>query len=68
MQRNENAPASSALPAHIGNFLDCVRLRNDPNAAVDMSQYTTVVLAMAMESLRTGRRVKFNTAQKRIQV
>jgi hypothetical protein len=33
-----------------------------------MSQYTTVVLAMAMEWLRTGRRVKFNTAQKRIQV
>jgi hypothetical protein len=57
-----------ATRAHIRNFLDCVRSRKDPNATVEMGQYTSVVLAMAVESLRTGRRVKFNTAQKRTEV
>jgi len=49
-----------ATRAHIRNFLDCVRSRQDPNATVEMGQSTNIVLSMAMEALRTGRRVRFN--------
>ena len=49
-----------ATRAHIRNFLECVRSRKDPNATVEMGNYTNVVLCMAIESLRTGRRVRFN--------
>jgi predicted dehydrogenase len=49
-----------ATRAHIRNFLECVRSRKDPNATVEMGNYTNVALSMAMESLRTGRRIRFN--------
>jgi len=68
VEKRKPGSFESATRSHIRNFLDCVRSRHDPNATVEMGQYTTVVLAMAVESLRTGRRVKFNTAQKRMEV
>ena len=49
-----------ATRAHIRNFLECVQSRKDPNATVEMGNYTAVALCMAMESLRTGRRLRFN--------
>jgi hypothetical protein len=54
----------ASTAAHIRNFLECVRSRKDPNATVEMGQYTNVALCMAMESVRTGKRVRFNTAKK----
>lgn len=49
-----------ATTAHIRNFLDCVKSREDPNATVEMGQWTNVVLCMAMESLKSGRRVTYD--------
>jgi predicted dehydrogenase len=46
--------------SHIRNFLDCVRSRKDPNATIEMGQWTNVALCMAMESLRMGRRITFD--------
>lgn len=57
-----------ATRAHIRNFLECVRSRKDPNATVEMGNYTNVVLCMAMESLRVGRRVRFNRQTHRMEV
>jgi predicted dehydrogenase len=51
---------------HIRNFLDCVRSRNDPNATVEMGQATNIVLCMAMDSLRTGKRLRWNPAARRV--
>ena len=56
-----------ATQAHIRNFLECVRSRRDPNATVEMGNYTNVVLCMAMESLRTGRRLRFNRDTHRVE-
>jgi predicted dehydrogenase len=56
-----------ATRAHIHNFMECVQSRKDPNATVEMGQQTSVVLAMAIESLRSGRRVKWNGAVKRVE-
>ncbi len=55
----------AATRAHIRNFLECVRSRQDPTATVEMGQWTNVALCLAMESLRTGRRVRYNAAAKR---
>jgi predicted dehydrogenase len=49
-----------AAPAHIRNFLECIRTRKDPNAPVEAGQGTAIVLAMAMDSLRAGKRLKWN--------
>jgi hypothetical protein len=56
-----------ATRAHIRNFMDCVQSRKDPNATVEMGQQTSVVLCMALEALRSGRRVKWNAAARRVE-
>ncbi len=53
---------NSAARQHIRNFLDCVRTRQQPNAPVEAGQQGNVVMCLAMESLRTGRRMKWNQA------
>jgi predicted dehydrogenase len=54
-------PASSA---HIRNFLECLRSRKEPNAPIEVGNSTNIALCMAIESLRTGRRVKWNAVAK----
>jgi predicted dehydrogenase len=58
---------AGATRSHIRNFLDCVRSRQEPNAAVEMGNHTNVALCMAVESLRTGRKVRFNAAARRME-
>jgi predicted dehydrogenase len=57
----------SATRAHIHNFMEAVRSRQDPSANVEMGLQTSVVMAMAIEALRTGRRVKWNAAAKKME-
>jgi len=58
----------SATRAHIHNFMEAVRSRQDPSANVEMGQQTSVVMAMAIEALRSGRRVKWNATAKKMEV
>ncbi len=51
---------------HIRNFLDCVRTRQTPNAPVEAGLSTAVALCMTLESLRTGRRIRWNSAARRM--
>ncbi len=53
-----------ATRAHIRNFLECVKTRQEPNAPVEAAQATNIALCMAMESLRKGRRIRFNPARR----
>jgi len=64
----ERRPGSfgPATRAHIRNFLECVRTREDPNATVEMGQWTNVALCMALESLRKGRRVEYDPKTQRM--
>ena len=57
----------SATRAHIRNFMECVQSRKDPNATVEMGQQTSVVLVMALDALRSGRRVKWNGTARRVE-
>ena len=54
----------AATDAHAANFIDCCRTRKEPNAPALAGHHANVTLCMAMESLRTGRRIRWN-AEKR---
>jgi predicted dehydrogenase len=43
----------------INNFLECVQSRKDPNAPVEAGQATNIVLALALDSLRSGKRIQY---------
>ncbi len=58
---------SSATAQHIRNFIECIRARNDPNAPVEAGQAANIVLCMAMDSLRSGRRLRWNAAARRVE-
>jgi predicted dehydrogenase len=55
-----------ALRAHIRDFLDCVRSRRQPRGHVDTGLQSTIVLSMAVESLRTRRTVGYDPAARKI--
>jgi predicted dehydrogenase len=55
---------AAATGAHVRNFLECIGSRKDPNATVEMGQSANVVLCMAMEALRAGRRIRYDAARK----
>lgn len=67
VERKVPGSFSQAAPSHIRNFLACVRSRQDPNAPVEAGQATNILLVMAMRSLREGRRLKWNAAQRRVE-
>jgi predicted dehydrogenase len=56
-----------AAPHHIRNFMECIRSRKDPNAPVEAGQATNILLCMAMDSLRTGKRLKWNSQKRQVQ-
>lgn len=65
IQKLQPGAFSGATRSHIRNFLECVRERKEPNAPVEAGQATNIVLCMAMDSLRTGKRMKWNAKARR---
>jgi len=55
-----------ATRAHVQNFLDAARARKDPSATVETGQATNIVLSMAIEALRTGRRLRWDATGRRV--
>ncbi len=55
-----NAPPV-ADAVHMRNWLDCMRTRQTPNATVDDGFQSSVVALMALESLKTGKKIYFDT-------
>jgi hypothetical protein len=68
LERREPDTFESASRAHIASFLQCVRNRKEPVATIEMGQRTSVVCCMAMESLKQGRRVRWNPEQRNMEV
>ncbi|MBI3473249.1 MAG: Gfo/Idh/MocA family oxidoreductase [Candidatus Solibacter usitatus] len=64
LSKSQPGSFESATRAHIRNFMESIAARRDPNATVEMGQHTNVVLCMAMEALRSGRRMKWNPARR----
>lgn len=68
-EREESRPGSfgAATRDHIRNFLDCIRTRREPNAPVEAGLSAVIVLSMTLDSLRSGRRLKWNAAARRVE-
>jgi predicted dehydrogenase len=58
---------NSAARAHIRNFLECCDTRKEPNAPVEAGQAANIVLCLAMDSLRTGKRLRWNHAARKVE-
>jgi predicted dehydrogenase len=67
ISKREPGSFGGAARAHIRNFLECHRTRKEPNAPVEAGQHTNVVLCMGMEAVRTGRKVRYNAAERRME-
>jgi predicted dehydrogenase len=72
-----NAPSSAdrdvVLPeptgterSHVGNWLDCIRSRKTPNAPIQVGYAHAVVCCLGREAERTGRRMRYDAATRRI--
>jgi predicted dehydrogenase len=66
---DQKAPGSFnfATLAHIRNFMECIASRKDPNAPVEAGQATNILLCMAMDSLRSGKRLRWNATARRVE-
>jgi len=64
VNRPDGAPIVGATDdiQHMGNFLDCVRTRKEPNAPVELGYRTAVAAHMANLSYRQKERVTFTRA------
>jgi predicted dehydrogenase len=67
VSRKEAGSFNRAAPSHVRNFLECIRSRQDPNAPVEAGQATSIVLCMAMQSLREGRRLRWNANARKVE-
>jgi predicted dehydrogenase len=66
LQQRRPGSFATAVRQHIRNFLDCIESRRDPNATVEMGQATNIVLCLAMDSIRQGRRLRWDNSARRV--
>lgn len=66
-ERKSPGSFNFATLSHIRNFVECIASRKQPNAPVEAGQATNIVLSMAMESYRTGRRLRWNAPARRVE-
>jgi predicted dehydrogenase len=52
--------------SHVGNWIDCMRTRKTPNAPIQAGYAHAVACCLGREAERTGRRVRYDAAQRRI--
>ncbi len=52
--------------SHVGNWLDCMRSRQAPNAPIQAGFAHAVACCLGREAERTGRRVRYDAAARRI--
>lgn len=64
-QRKPNT-FESASHAHVRHFLDCLRNGTKPNSTIETGQGVNIVLGMAVESLRTGRRMRWDSSARKM--
>ena len=66
-ERKSPGSFNFATLSHVRNFLECIASRKQPNAPVQAGQATNIVLDMAMQSYREGRRLRWNAQARRVE-
>jgi len=59
-------PGPDPRPAHIRNFLDCVKSRQEPVENLEVGHHISTVAHLGNIALRTGRRIEWDNASERI--
>ena len=67
MEKKQYGSFERAARQHVANFLDCVRTRQEPNCTVEAGHAANLVMCMAMDALRAGRRLKWNSAARKVE-
>ena len=67
-ERRSPGTFESASRAHVRNFLECLQTRQQPVASIETGQSTNIVLGMAVASMRSGRRVSWDSTARRMQM
>jgi len=67
VEKKKPGSFNSAAPSHIRNFLECIRSRKEPNAPVEAGQAANIALCMTMDSLRQGRRLRWNPQTRQVE-
>ena len=57
-----------ATDLHVRNFLECVRSRKTPTAPMRLGFQAALVTQLANLSLRSGRRMRWNDALKKVEI
>src|SRR6184192_5735 len=58
--------ADSSTTANVRNWMDCVRSRKQPNAAVEAGYSHAVALCMTVAAMHSGRKVMFDDAKRAV--
>ncbi len=58
--------ATAGLKAHLGNFVDCIKTRNAPNAEIEVGHLSTRLCHLGNIAHRVGRRLAFDPATESI--
>jgi len=67
VEKKKPGSFNSAAPSHIRNFLECIRSRKEPNAPVEAGQAANMALCMTMDSLRQGKRLRWNSQTRQVE-
>jgi predicted dehydrogenase len=67
VEKKKPGSFNSAAPSHIRNFLECIRSRKEPNAPVEAGQAANIALCMTMDSLRQGKRLRWNSQTRQVE-
>jgi hypothetical protein len=51
---------------HVGNWLDCMRSRQTPNAPIQAGYAHAVACCLGREAERTGRKMRYDATTRRI--
>jgi predicted dehydrogenase len=62
---NPQDRTADGRPAHVRNFLDCVRSRQDPVENVELGHFVSTVAHLGNVALRTGRKIEWDAATER---
>lgn len=65
-ERRDPDSFERASHAHVRNFLECVRDRKEPNAPIEVGNHVNVVNCMAIQSMRSGRKLQFDPATRKV--
>lgn len=66
LEPKKNRPGTDPRPAHVRNFLDCVKSRQPTVENLEVGHHISTVAHLGNISLRTGRRINWDHANERV--